>query len=235
MMSHEMTNEQFASILQRAVHSHGMAEIVEDAGRRYVRAPRGTGPVVCFLKDSELNPPSTQIRADALGTSFVVDQEARVLPVQGLSWYGAWLAAAVLNESQGYAGKTQIASWSTAAGSSGWALPSAEAWTWVARGGAAALAYPTGATITDRLANIGGTSGVKAVGSYPASLLGYFDLAGNVAEWLVDGDSLNGFLSGGSYVDPLPPRSMDSRRHIQSSTSLAPMVCVWCCRSPAAQ
>jgi cyclophilin family peptidyl-prolyl cis-trans isomerase len=201
MMRHEMTNEQFAAILQRAVHVQGLAEIVEDAGRRYVRAPRGTGPVIGFLKDDQTSPASMQIRADVLGTSFVVDPASRLLPVQGISWYGAWIAAAVLNESQGYVGKTQLSNWSTTSNASGWALPSTETWTWAARGGDAALDYPTGAEISGRVANIGNTSGVRAVGSFPASVLGYFDLAGNVAEWLADGDALNGFLSGASYLD----------------------------------
>jgi formylglycine-generating enzyme required for sulfatase activity len=67
-------------------------------------------------------------------------------------------------------------------------LPSELQWQWAARGGEAANRFPWGnEPPTPELANfdehVGSTT---PVGSYPPSLLGLYDLAGNVDEWCVD-------------------------------------------------
>ena len=205
LASTELTNAQFAAVLQYAVRTLNVAEVVTASGRSFVRYPKTTGSVVCYLADATASPPSCEVSLDASGRSFVVTAALAASPVRAVSWYGAYLASVVLNASHGYADKCVPATFSYDDTKAGYSLPTQAAWGWAARGGAAALAYPTGKTVpTATQAKFGDTSPTakpRSVGSYAASALGFFDLAGNVAEWMFEGDATNGKVRGGAYAD----------------------------------
>ncbi len=206
--THELTNEQFAALLHQAVRVLDIAEIVAFSGRRYIRYPKGnTGEILCYLSDSDNSiVPSCDISADSLGTSFIVAKAKLRQPVSAVSWFGGYLASVVMNDVQGYPGKTDPSTWTYNPSVKGWSLPAFTAWEWAARGGAAALTYPTGGSLTAKQANLANTSpsaAAKPIGSYPASLLGYYDLAGNVAEWVAEGDAFTSHTRGGGYSDAL--------------------------------
>lgn len=222
--THELTNEQFAALLHQAVRVMNIAEIVSQSGRRFVRYPKGTGEIVCYLSDATASPPSCDITADDLGSSFIVPKAKLKLPVRAVSWYGGYLASVALNGAQGYTTKAVPASWSWDAGAPGWSLPAFTAWQWAARGGAAALIYPTGNTISTakaKLSDLSATAAPKTIGSYPASLLGYFDLAGNVAEWVAEGDASNSYTRGGSYGDTLESANNSTGYFVEPKDSIS--------------
>jgi cyclophilin family peptidyl-prolyl cis-trans isomerase/formylglycine-generating enzyme required for sulfatase activity len=200
----ELTNAQFAAVLQYAVHTLQAAEIVSDSGRRFVRYPKTTGQAICYLSDSVASPPASDITADPAGRSFLVPAAKATQPVRAVSWYGAYLATVVLNARHGYLDKCVPATWSYLELANGYSLPTFATWGWAAQGGAAALAYPTGASVSPALAKyfdsaLGATP--RPVGSYPLSKLGFADLAGNVSEWVTDGDTANSYTRGGGYDD----------------------------------
>ncbi len=205
LASTELTNAQFAAVLQYAVRTVNVAEVVTASGRSFVRYPKTTGAVVCYLADATTSPPSCDVSLDSSGRSFIVTAALAASPVRAVSWYGAYLASVVLNASHGYADKCVPATFSYDDTKAGYSLPTQAAWGWAARGGAAALAYPTGKAVpTPTQAKFGDTSLTakpSSVGSYAASSLGFFDLAGNVEEWMFEGDATNGKVRGGSYAD----------------------------------
>ena len=84
-------------------------------------------------------------------------------PVVGVTWYGAILYA-------NWVGKR---------------LPTEAEWEIAASGAGAALRYPTGSSIEKHQANFF-SSDTTPVMSYPASVLGLYDMAGNVYEWCHD-------------------------------------------------
>lgn len=202
----ELTNAQFAAVLQYAVHTLQAAELVSGGtGRRFVRYPKTTGQVICYLSDSFASPAPSDITADPAGRSFLVPAAKATQPMRAVSWYGAYLATAVLNARHGYPDKCVPATWSYLDSANGYSLPSFATWGWAARGGAAALAYPTGASVSPALAKYLLSIGYnfpRPVGSYPLSKLGFADLAGNVAEWVFDGDATMSYTRGGGYDTP---------------------------------
>jgi len=226
--SKELTNDQFASILDYALRTMNIIEIVADGGgRRYVRYPKGnTGQNLCYLAAplpapgsppaAPGTPASCDIGADGGGTTFYVSRALAKNPVRSISWYGAYLASVALNNLNGYNTKCVTSTWSynpapvtppaVSVPVNGYSIPSFTSWQWAAQGGAAALAYPTGASVSPTQANYGNTSataGPKPVGSYAASGLGLNDMAGNVAEWTFDPDptvATTSYVRGGSYA-----------------------------------
>ena len=201
----ELTNAQFAAVLQYAVHTLQAAEIVSDSGRRFVRYPKTTGQIICYLSDSVASPPASDITVDPAGRSFLVPAAKAAQPMRAVSWYGAYLATVVLNARHGYPDKCAPATWSYLELSNGYSLPTFATWGWAAQGGAAALAYPTGASVSPALAKYNDTvlgAVPRLVGSYALSKLGFADLAGNVAEWVFDGDATQSYTRGGGYDSP---------------------------------
>lgn len=78
--------------------------------------------------------------------------------------------------------------WHDAAAYATWAgkrLPTEAEWECAARGGLVGMRFPTGEDLTKADANFSGSSPVR-VGSYPPNGYGLYDMAGNVAEWVMD-------------------------------------------------
>lgn len=84
-------------------------------------------------------------------------------PVVGVTWYGALLYA-------NWVGKR---------------LPTEAEWEIAASGAGSALRYPTGSLIEKHQANFF-SSDTTPVMSYPPSMIGLYDMAGNVYEWCYD-------------------------------------------------
>ncbi|MGV8040098.1 MAG: formylglycine-generating enzyme family protein [Thermoanaerobaculaceae bacterium] len=78
--------------------------------------------------------------------------------------------------------------WHDAAEYAAWAgkrLPTEAEWEYAARGGLAGARFPTGDDLKKTEANFSG-SGPEQVGSYDPNGYGLYDMAGNVAEWVMD-------------------------------------------------
>lgn len=212
LMKYELTNEEFASLLDHAVRVKDVAEVVSISGRDAVRYPKSTGQIVCYLAEtpsSSAVDPSCDITYDARSRTFHVAKALIKMPARAISWYGAYLATVALNDKFGY---TQINTsgftFSANANHSGFLIPTYTAWEWAARGGSSpGLLYPTGATVSTSLAKYNDTTTSakpKVVGSYAASKLGFYDLGGNVAEWIQEDDVANAgnaFTRGGGFSD----------------------------------
>ena len=224
MGAKELTNDQYASILDYALRQMNVIEIVSDNdGRRFVRYPKGSsGQPLCYLvslptapgqvpvPDGSVSPVACDIGADAGGTTFYVAKAVAKYPVRSVSWYGGYLATLALNTMHNYTSKCLPASWSYNVSSNGYRLPSFTSWQWSAQGTTSAFTYPTGNTISTAKANYASSS-PKPTGSYPASALGICDMAGNVAEWTSDPDPQNSSLSyarGGSFATPATANGM---------------------------
>ena len=221
MAATEMTNDQFATALDIALNLMKEIEIVADGSRRFVRYPKTTGQIICYLAPlpSDTPPttpyaiPSCEVGADEAGTTFYVTKALAKNPVRAVSWYGAFLASAAINKFYGYTTKCN-SDWTYAKDTQGkdkpgFMIPTYTSWDWAA--GNALTPYPlytTGAAVTTVQANFNNTSamaGPKAVKSYAASPLGLYDMGGNVAEWVFDqttSPTLTSYVRGGNFGSP---------------------------------
>ncbi len=210
----EMTNEQFAAVLDIGLRQMNAIEIVSAGGRRYVRYPKTSGQILCYLAPLPSDPPagntpaSCDIGADETGTTFYVPKTLARKPVRAVSWYGAYFASAALNAYYGYPNKCQP-DWTyhSTVSVKGYRIPNYPDWEWAARSGAANYLYPTGGTISPAMANYGNTASTalpKVVGSYAPNKLGLYDMGGNVAEWIFEETEIpvSGYVRGGSFASP---------------------------------
>jgi len=198
MAAHELSNRQFASILQLAF-SQGLVQVASDPRRVTYQ-----GQVVCLLathkKTATGNLGYDEVDFNERAGFFVATPVANH-PARGVTWHGAYLTTVVMNLFGGYSGKSVPATWSYADGPEGYHLPSDAQWEWTGRSGVANRLYPTGATINTAWANYGPVANkTTPVTSYPANVFGILNLAGNVSEWVfqtVDGAPDNAYTRGG--------------------------------------
>lgn len=228
----ELTNKQFAAILQRA-KKDGLISINDEGSptRRVVRYPATGGEIVCYLATpaptTPGDPPSCAVDMDSIKSSFTVPVAVQDFPANAVSWHGAYLCTLVLNTVNGYTGKNLTATWSFDNGIDGFHLPSYQQWELAGRGisptfAKPGLAYPTGGTVATSQAwfnQTAPTATTKRTASFAASRLGLFDLAGNVEEWVFEGVDLNhAYTRGGSYADPATELSNATSASLQRNT-----------------
>jgi cyclophilin family peptidyl-prolyl cis-trans isomerase/formylglycine-generating enzyme required for sulfatase activity len=208
MTAHELTNRQFASVLNHAHEIMGVTSIVTLPGGR--RAVTYRGETVCFLATHRASD-AAHLGVDEVDhhpvAGFHVPLAVADHPARGVTWFGAYLASLAWNDASGYGPKNLPSTWSYQTATEGASLPSDLQWEWAARSGPANRLFPTGASVSATLANylVGGPGKTRRVGSYPGNAFGVFDLAGNVREWVFDdvpGSPGQGHLRGGSWSDP---------------------------------
>ncbi|RFC46775.1 MAG: Peptidyl-prolyl cis-trans isomerase (rotamase) [Verrucomicrobia bacterium] len=220
LAAHELTNRQFASILQYALSQNLIQFETPPGGRKRVKYQSET---VCYLATHLATEPGnigiSEVDYRDRG-GFFVPISAADSPVRGVSWHGAYLATVALNTFANYPGKAVPASW-TYADTNGFFLPTDAQWEWAARSGTANLAYPTGAGATAAQANFAAPSGKpRPVSSYAPNAFGLFNLGGNVAEWVFDAPMpLNAYVRGGSWSSPLAALANSARTN-QTKTTL---------------
>jgi sulfatase modifying factor 1 len=87
----------------------------------------------------------------------------------------------------------------------GMRLPSEAEWEYAARGGLMGKEFPDGDDLDVTLANFApGSKGTVIVGSYPPNKFGLYDMAGNVAEWVLDYYDRD-YYPGSPYKNPGGP------------------------------
>lgn len=237
LATYELTNEQLATLLDYAMRTMDIIEVVDQGVRKGVRYPKTTGQILCYMATpapADGEPPSTDLDFDPRSHTFTVPKALIKMPARGVNWYCAYVATMALNHKYGYTTMNVPASFGFDTSKKGFIIPSYVDWEWAARGGAASgfngttnlgYRYPTGANITPPLAKYNDLTPAakpKNVGSYGASKLGLFDLAGNVAEWISNGDSTNAYVRGGSYLDSATtPSPLENNVHqLVSKTSI---------------
>jgi cyclophilin family peptidyl-prolyl cis-trans isomerase/formylglycine-generating enzyme required for sulfatase activity len=223
LATQELSNSQFASILQIAYAQGGISIGSED---RPVVTYQGMP--VCRLPTYASTDPNglkvNEVSFDPRG-GFYVPIEAANYPVRGVSWYGSFLCAVLMDDIYGLPGRLNIPTWSYAANpGEGFVIPSDAQWEWAAKSGIKNLPYPTGTSVSAALANFASPAGsTKPVNSYAANAFGLFNLAGNVAEWVFDtaeGGDL-AYTRGGSWSDLALALSNDQRAsRTKASTNL---------------
>lgn len=221
----EVTNSQFASILQHAQDSLQVIDVeIPTSGPKTVRYQ---GQIVCMLPTHAKTDPNglaeDEVDYEPRSKSFIVKNSVAGFPVRGVSWYGAYLAAVVMNDVHGYAGKATPASWQFDFNADGFQMPRDLGWEWVARSGAKNLTYPTGPTPpTASLANFGNPAGApKSATSFKANTFGVFNLGGNVAEWVFEeeaGNSSNAYTRGGGFADAVTALESAARASVGKDT-----------------
>jgi len=219
--AYELSNRQFASILQYA-YQQNLIQLDPPVGGR--RAVKYQGEVVCFLATHRAADPGhvgfDEVDFRDRGGFFVRSQVADH-PARGVTWHGAYLATVAMNAFAVYSGKNVPATWEFGT-ANGYYLPSDAEWEWAARSGAADLAYPTGAGATAAQANFASQFGkTKPVSSHSSNAFGIFNLAGNVAEWVFEptGNTADAYARGGGWLDPLSALANNTRATLLKTTA----------------
>lgn len=209
LATYELTNAQWAAILQHAKdHMSGVIAIVDNLGQKEVLS---RGNLVCRLPTHKASEPGNlgvdEVRLSDDDDTFMVAKSVAQHPVRGVSWYGAYLAAEVLNHFHGYTTKMNTGSLSFNFPDQGFHIPRYFEWEYAARSGTTTQLYATGATVSATKANYAATAfgKPKPVNSHsPNAVIGCFNLAGNVSEWIFEEDTTtmgNGYTRGGGFDD----------------------------------
>lgn len=221
LATHELSNRQFAAILQYAFSQNLIQLESPPGGRRLVKYQSKT---VCQLASHLATEPGN------LGVSevdyrdrggFFVPTTVAEFPARGITWHGAYLATVALNAFANYPGKNVPASWSFNDGPNGFSLPTDAQWEWAARSGTANLAFPTGAGVSSTQANFALPSGKpKRVDSFAPNAFGLFNLGGNVAEWVFGAAPTenDAYVRGGSWSAPQSALANNARLTVAKTT-----------------
>jgi cyclophilin family peptidyl-prolyl cis-trans isomerase len=205
----ELTNAEFAAVLQHAKDVLSLVTITEVGGVKTVTVRSNT---ICNLPTHKRTDPGSlgvdEVNVTADGSSFIVPTAVANHPVRGVTWWAAYLAAEVMNSFHGYGGKLDLPGNTFNFAINGFYIPRSWEWEWSAQGGSSTspFAFPTGNSIASTRANYASSFGKpKPVLTYTASKLGNFQLAGNVAEWVFETNSAvpgGGYTRGGGYDAP---------------------------------
>ena len=207
----EVTNAQMAKVLNWAI---GQALATASSGT--VESSEGDGQELLDLNDGD-----SEISWD--GSELVVNSGKENHPVVKVTWYGAMAYCHYRTRWEG--GLTQavdLSDWTLDLNATGYRLPTEAEWEKAARGGAVGERYPFGNSIDSTLANYNANEGgTVAVGSYPATGYGLYDMAGNVEEWCADwyGSDYYG-SSGAAGPNPKGPASPVHRVRVERGGSL---------------
>ena len=213
----EVTNKQFASMLQYGMNEMKKITVVVASTRVGVYYGTDLSNPICYLSapTDTSGSASTDIsftKADGSTTyttgSFTVPAALANAPVRLVSWVGAYFAATAMNEFHGFTSKSISGTDFASSSTPGYRIPTDDQWSFVAKNNLPGTPiYPTGNTLSASQAWFGQnleTGRPKNVGSYSAKNYGCSDLAGNVAEWVFDGPGSTGIVAnvrGGSYAD----------------------------------
>lgn len=230
LSTYELTNAQWAAILQHAKDNmSSVITIVDNSGEKEIHS---RGNMVCRLPTHKAADPGSlgvdEVKLSDDGTTFQVARAAADHPARGISWYGAYLAAEVMNSFFGYTTKMDTANLSfnfeisNGMGGftpvNGFHVPRFYEWEHAARSGTLTQVYPTGAVISGTKANYDATAFGKprpANAHVGNPVIGCFNLAGNVSEWIFEADvntAGNGFTRGGGYGDPVTDLQNDAKK-----------------------
>lgn len=198
----ETTNREFVEVYNQAI-AWNLAEIQESK----VWVHPDTGIRLQFpLLDTAI--PGCELYIE--NNRIAIQPNADLLPVVGVSWYGAALYCNYLSRIEGFAALYDTIEWTPKAKKRGYRLPEYEEWEYAARGGNKTLGYRFSGS-NDPL-EVGwfkenAHGGVHPVGSKKPNELGLFDMSGNLHEFMSEildplrtknyKPDTNGFTSGG--------------------------------------
>jgi hypothetical protein len=228
--TYELSNAEWAAILQHgkdvmsgkvSIITNGAEKEVHSGGNRVCRLPTHKATEAGHLGVDEVT-----LSAD--GSTFLVARSVADHPARGITWYGAYLAALVMNDFNQYAGKMDEANLSfnfeTPNGSGGFIpvngfhIPRFYEWEHAARSASSSQLYATGSSISGTRANYldSAVGKPRPVNTYlPNAAIGAFNLAGNVSEWIFEANVAtpgHGFTRGGGYDDPESDLQNDARK-----------------------
>lgn len=230
LSTYELSNAEWAAILQHAWEvMSGVVNLVPNGPDKEIHS---RGNLVCRIPTHKATDPGNlgvnEVTLSDDQTTFQVSRAVADHPARGITWFGAFLAAEVLNHFNGYNSKTDTVNLSfnfeTPDGMGGFVpvngfhIPRYYEWEHAARSNTATQLYATGPTISGTRANYDASALGKPrpVSSYlPNAGIGCFNLAGNVSEWIFETDVNtpgHGFTRGGGYDDPESDLQNDARK-----------------------